>query len=832
MKSLTAKLLVINFIVMLTFAVFFLYETHSRTNKSITNIVNQQASLALEFDLSIRQYVAKYIRPTMYKLTGKEAFFPETMSTSYIARAIFDDVRKKFPDYIIKFSSDNPRNPLNQAGPEELKIIKMFNDHPKLKHWEGEITINGKKYLAKFSARRMVASCARCHGKPADAPASLVERYGDKNGFYRTLGDVVGLDTIAIPMTKVSEERKSVFLKASLLIGVGIILVFMVNFLIIRYLIIKRLSEISNHFFDVSREKDYGQIKPLKMIGKDEIGDLARSFNTMSERLKQSYALLDHKVNQRTSELQKEIVEHKKAEARLRQSEERFRLAFQTSPNIITLSSVEDGIYDDINDAFTMVVGYTKDEVIGKSSIELNIWDDVKDRETLVAGLQQNGVVQSLEAKFKRKDGKILDGIMSACILDIENKKFLLATTQDITPIKKAEKERLNLEIKLQQSHKMEAIGTLAGGIAHDFNNILSGIFGYTQLAQASMEEPEKAKELMNQVLTSAQRAAELVQQILTFSRQAEYKKMPMNMSHEVKESLKLLRASIPTSIEFSVALRSKSLISGDSTKIHQVLMNLCTNGYHSMMKTGGILTISLDDVKISESQKINDRIMLPGNYICLEVSDTGHGMDYETLKKATEPYFTTKGPNQGTGLGLALVKAIIDEHDGFLDIHSEIKKGTSIFIYLPTLSVKKISQETSPDTEVEALSGSERIMVVDDEKAIRDVSKAMLSRHGYKVSAFENGSTALDEFKKDPFKYDLVVSDMTMPKMSGDKLALEILKINPEIPVLLCTGFSETLSNEKASAIGIKKILDKPIAMNTLLKNIREILDQNESIF
>jgi len=809
------------------FAVLFFYQTYSRTDERITHLVDQQASLALQFDLSIRKYVADFIRPAMYELTKEDEFYPETMSTSYIARSIFEDVRKKFPDYIIKFSSDNPRNPLNQAGPEELIIIGKFNDQPKLKQWEDQIIIDGKKYLAKFSARRMVPSCSRCHGKPEDAPTSLIKRYGDKAGFHRNMGDVLGLDTVAIPMTKIIEQRLSEFIEVSLYSGLGIILFFTVTILITRYLIINRLSLISKHFMDVAQKKDYRQIQPINMKGSDEISDLAISFDTMSERLKQSYIVLNDQVNQRTAELRNEIIEHKQSEERLRQSEEKFRTAFQTSPNVITLTSVEDGTYVDINDAFSNLLGYNRNEVIGESSLSLNIWNDAKDRERLVSGLKKDGIVENLDASFKGKEGQVIDGLMSARILDIEDKKVLLAVTQDITEFKQSEMERLNLEIKLQQAHKMEAIGTLAGGIAHDFNNILSGIFGYTQLAQTHIEKPEKTQKYMDQVMTGAQRAAELVQQILTFSRQAEYQKKPLEIYREVKESLKLLRASIPTTISFNIKLKSRGMVSADPTKIHQVVMNLCTNAYHSMRRTGGVLTISLIDMKIIEPRMIQGKNISPGTYIRLEVSDTGHGMDKETLNKATEPYFTTKEAGHGTGLGLALVKAIVDEHDGLLEAHSEVKKGTSIFIYLPTIAENIIHDRpvSKPD---QPLSGNERIMIVDDEEAIRDVLKNFLEHHGYKIVLFQNGLEALKSFESDPAQYDLIITDMTMPELSGDKLVEAVLKIDPDMPIILCTGYSENITGNKVTRLGIKKLITKPFENTKLANEIRKIFNEN----
>ncbi|MCF6247465.1 MAG: PAS domain S-box protein [Desulfobacula sp.] len=440
MKSITLKLLIINSLVMAAFVILLFYQTYSRTNERILQVVNQQAALALQFDLSIRQYVGNVIRPAMYELINKDEFFPETMSASYIANSIFEDVRKNFPDYIIKFSSDNPRNPLNQAGPEELGIIEKFNKDPGIKYWEGQVVIDNRKYLAKFSARRMVASCSRCHGDPKDAPASLIERYGDKAGFYRTIGDVVGLDMVAIPVAEIFKQKQSAFLKLSFFSGLGIVLFFVVNILITRYLIIDRLSIISKHFADIALTKDYRQIQPMALKGNDEINDLANNFNIMSERLKESYTFLNEQVDKSTAELKMEIVENMKSEKRLRQSEEKFRIIFKTSPNVMTLTSVEDGIFFDVNDRFSKLLGYSQKDVIGESLLDLNIWNDSKDRNRLASELKKKGLVENMEVVFRRKNGQILNGLMSARLVDIENKKYLLAVIQDITENKETDR--------------------------------------------------------------------------------------------------------------------------------------------------------------------------------------------------------------------------------------------------------------------------------------------------------------------------------------------------------------------------------------------------------
>ncbi|RLB93738.1 MAG: hypothetical protein DRH26_03125 [Deltaproteobacteria bacterium] len=513
----------------------------------------------------------------------------------------------------------------------------------------------------------------------------------------------------------------------------------------------------------------------------------------------------------------------------LSRSEEKFRTAFKTSPHVITLTRIEDGLYIDINDAFTKLLGYSPEEIIGKSSIEHNIWNDLKDRDRLVSGLKDAGLVENLHADFKGKEGQIVNGLMSARILDIGNKEYLLAVTQDMTKLKKIEQERLDLEIRLQQAQKMEAIGTLAGGIAHDFNNILSGIFGYSQLVMQNIDNVNKIKHYIAQIDKGSKRAAELVRQILTFSRQDVYKKHPLQISFAIKEALQLLRPSIPTSIEIKQMINSKSAVLADPIKIHQLTINLCTNAYHAIGENQGRITITLADINIQNEEKTNNMLVPPGDYLELEVTDTGSGMDKSMMDKIFDPYFTTKQSSQGTGLGLALVKAIAKEHEGFVRVDSVPGQGTSFFVYLPILE-KKPDRISSASPKPKHLGGNERIMVVDDEEAIRNISEEILQAHGYTVRSFKNGYEAFTHFKRDPHKYDLVITDMTMPKMSGDKLAIEMLKNHPDIPVLICTGFSETLTKEKASAIGIKRILNKPLAMNDLLKNIREILDENKN--
>ncbi|MCG8632688.1 MAG: PAS domain S-box protein [Desulfobacterales bacterium] len=387
----------------------------------------------------------------------------------------------------------------------------------------------------------------------------------------------------------------------------------------------------------------------------------------------------------------------------------------------------------------------------------------------------------------------------------------------------RAYKEKKQLEEQLSRSQKMEALGTLAGGIAHDFNNILSGIFGYSQLAEVSIGNPEKARNHIRNVVKAAQRATDLVHQILTVSRRSELQKRPLNIAIVVKEAIKLLRSTLPSTISIKDNIESREKVLAEPTQIHQVVMNLCTNAYHAMRGTGGVLTIDLREVENIDHSL--EKGMAPGKYLRLDVRDTGCGMDEKILNKVFDPYFTTKEVGEGTGLGLALVYGIVQEHGGSISARSVPGKGSRFRIYLPVTD--KESRGNSGTHDPGAISGgTERIMVVDDEKSILFSTRELLEDFGYKVSPFPNGRLAYDAFKQDPSAYDLIITDMTMPLMRGDELSIAVTKIRRDIPVILSTGFSDNISEKRAMEIGIKKYLQKPISYNKLLIHIRDVLD------
>jgi PAS domain S-box-containing protein len=761
-------------------------------------------------------------------------------------------------------------------------------------------------------------------------------------------------------------------------------------------------------------------------------------------------------------------------EIAVRKSEEKFRLAFHTSPDSINFNRLSDGMYIDINEGFTKLTGYTREESIGKSSIDLNIWSDPKDRQRFVKYLQNDGYVENLEARFRRKNGQIGVGLMSARVLRLNQEDVILSITRDITerkqvedalresedkysqlvesltdailvwsgedivyanpaafilfranqagdligkryldlvypddrpesaerikksknekwiaprrehrmitadgqvihvestgvPIqsrgrilhfgifsditdrkqveeklketekkykeladslpqvifevdlngtltyinhnayalfgytqeeiakgfnvldaisiedrdrvardimlniqgqklgrqeytavrkdgirfpvsvhanrvlrgqtasgirgilidltatKQVEEEKKKLEIHLQQAQKMEAIGSLAGGIAHDFNNILSAIIGYTELAMFN-EGAEHCTAELKEALIAANRAKDLVKQILAFSRQTDEERMPVSVALVAKEAIKFIRATIPATIEIETRLDEKSgAVLANSVELHQIIMNLCTNAQHAIGERPGLLEVEVQNTEIEPDQKSAVIDLEIGSYIKLSVKDTGYGMSPDTKKRIFDPYFTTKEKGVGTGLGLAVVHGIVKKYGGAIMVESELGKGTTFHIYLPRVDIGAPIKVEQPKP---IRRGSERILFVDDEKMLVDIGQQTLQRLGYDVVSRTSPIEALELFKAKPKDFDLVITDQTMPNMTGDVLAKELMGIRPDLPVIICTGYSQAIDQERAKRIGIKAFVMKPVLINEIAAAIRRVLD------
>ncbi len=421
-------------------------------------------------------------------------------------------------------------------------------------------------------------------------------------------------------------------------------------------------------------------------------------------------------------------------------------------------------------------------------------------------------------------DKKIIKSIAEVMRDDSGAPLKVMGLVQDITAQKKAEKAMINLERQLRQSQKMESIGTLAGGIAHDFNNMLGIILGNAELAMDDVPEWNPARQNLDEVRKACMRAKEVVRQILAFSRKSETEQKTFNMASVVAESLKLLRASIPTSIDIRHNVSGDTAeILGDPTQIHQVMINLCTNAAHAMENEGGVLEVALENTELYEDTASPYPELHPGPHVQLVVSDTGAGISPEAIDRVFDPYFTTKEVGKGTGLGLSVVHGIVNSHHGGISVASRPGKGTTFTLLFPALQGKTMDE---PKAFRELPTGKERILFVDDEETMVKLNQQRLERLGYTVIPKTDPTEALRFFRSHPDQIDLVITDMTMPRMTGDKLAQEILKVRSDMPIILCTGYSNRISEARARELGIRKYIEKPIEMENLARSVREVLD------
>jgi len=518
----------------------------------------------------------------------------------------------------------------------------------------------------------------------------------------------------------------------------------------------------------------------------------------------------------------------KKDEEALRESGEKFKTIANYTVDWESWFG-PDGKYLWVNPAVERITGYSAEEVLTMPDF-ISVIIAEEDRESFISQFQ-NALAgtrgENFEFRYRHKNGeKLWLSVSWQPVFDGEGNFLGIRTSgRDITAVKQAEKERRNLEKQLFVAQKIEALGALAGGIAHDFNNILSGIIGYAELAGREDNETARSRSI-EQILNAAERARKLVQQILAFSRPMEQHKKPMDLQMVVQEALQLLRATIPTTIEMRRKLPDEPvIIYADYTQMHQVIMNICTNAAQAMGEKGGILNLLINTENLSTPQA-SEMNLKAGSYVRISISDTGQGIAPKIIDRIFDPFFTTKEIGEGTGLGLSVVYTIVKNHEGSVQVKSQPGQGTAFHIYLPCLKQQMTGSEPSDAEPIPR--GSEHILFVDDEEGIVELAQRMLSDLGYQVTACNDSREALNIYESDPESFDLVITDMTMPNLSGSELAQKIIRLRPGQPIVLCTGFSSYIDAEKAKQIGIKTFLLKPVSRRKLAVTIRKILDDN----
>jgi len=552
-----------------------------------------------------------------------------------------------------------------------------------------------------------------------------------------------------------------------------------------------------------------------------------------------------------------DITERKKAQEALRQSEQSLRALAENVPDqIVRFDRNLRLLY--ANPAALRQIGLPEEMLIGRTASEYGAeptaavrWDQIA-REVLESGEPQryehtshwegetrildaqlvpernaDGAVQAVIAiardiTERKKDEEALQKAYADLERRVQERTFELSEAYET--LQKEVVERKKAEDQLIRVQKLEALGTLAGGIAHDFNNILAGIIGFTEMVLEDINPDGPEYKRLGLALKGANRGRDLVRQILTFSRQTVQDRKPLALGQIVEEGLKLLRPTLPSTIEIiSTSVVDNDTVLADAVQMHQILMNLCTNAAHAMREKGGVLNITISETPPSESDPAPVPAMRPEKYVVLKVSDTGCGMPPEVLERIFDPFFTTKQQGEGTGLGLSVAHGIIKSHGGYVTVESEPGKGTAFYVYLPNVEKQELPEDGD---QLKVMSGKERILFVDDEDILIELNKQRLSRLGYDVVATTRSTDALDIFRKEPDKFDLVITDHTMPNLTGMDLAVELLKIRATIPIILCTGHSETVSPEQAKESGIKAFLMKPLTRREMAETIRRVLD------
>jgi len=520
----------------------------------------------------------------------------------------------------------------------------------------------------------------------------------------------------------------------------------------------------------------------------------------------------------------RDIDDHKKVELALIQSEKQFRELFDSVTDLVYIQDMN-GVFTSVNPAICRLFGHDRNSILGRSPADFMKPEFQPDFNSLyLEKIRSLGYHEGISCYFKKNMEKIYIEYKSSLVQSEDGEPYISGIGRDVTEKIGSEKKLKMLQQQMSQSQKMESIGTLAAGIAHDFNNILFPIVGHTELLLSDSPENSPFTASLEEIYTSALRARDLVKQILTFSRQTKSELKLMKMQPIIREALKLIRSSIPATIDIRQDINDDcGVIKADPTQLHQIVMNLSTNAYHAMADSGGVLKVGLKEIEQGQQDLITADIR-PGTYACLTIADTGTGMDKQVMEKIFDPFFTTKETGRGTGMGLSVVHGIVNSMNGYIRVSSHPGKGAEFTVYFPI--EKNFFEQEKPLVKESIQKGSERILLVDDEEGILVMEKQLLERLGYQVSCRNSSSEALEVFSAHPDKFDLVITDMAMPELSGDKLSAELIKIRPDIPVLLCTGFSDTMSEETAGSLGIRGFLLKPVLMKDLAHKIRQVLD------
>lgn len=797
------------------------------------------------------------------------------------------------PRLYYKMAAINPRNPVNQANPLEEKLIKKFNEEPGLDSYRDIIEFKGKKHLyLALPFLRTKKACLKCHGTREQAPPQLRAHYLGDGGFGDQLGSIRAIESLSAPLEGHLEIGYLLFaaLFSGFVALMGLFMAarhlrakvrqrtdHLEREILERIQAQEALKRNHKRFqnvldsidaivyvSDLQTNKVLFLNQYAKQLWGDGVGQTCWKLSGRSrngpckdcnnEKLTDCSGLSPTGVQKREvyeqdrgqwyecrdqaipwsngrlvrMEIATNITSRKKAEQKLKQSEESYRNLFNSISDFIYTHDLSGRILS-INPLAAQSLGYTQGEIQGKKIHQLTLPGELtRFREKYQAELLENGHTKGRYVVLAKDGGEHYLELRATLAIGANNTPHVSGSARDVTEKVQARKKMLKLQMQLDQSRKMEAVGGLASGVAHDFNNALQSISGYVDMLYTEKLDQTGQREKLDQISEVVERAAELVRRLLTFSRKVEVELVPLDLNREILEAVKILKRILPKMIIIKTNLDPglKNIL-GDKIQIEQILMNLGVNARDAMPK-GGALLIETQNITLHSGIKNKNPELKPGEYVLLTISDTGIGMDPKTMRRIFEPFFTTKGPGQGTGLGLATVYGIVKGHKGQISCFSEPGKGAWFNIYLPIC--QQIPQiEKKAQIEDRHLRGSETILVVDDEPSILEAAASILSRYGYTPLTASCGEEGLEIIENKPNSVKLVVLDLNMPGMGGEKCLEMLLELNKKLKVIIASGYSAQAQARESISKGAYGFLGKPYRLKDLLKNIREALDENK---
>ena len=517
----------------------------------------------------------------------------------------------------------------------------------------------------------------------------------------------------------------------------------------------------------------------------------------------------------------RDVTDPKLAEQALRESEERFRLAFNTSPDAVNLNRLETGLYVDINEGFTQLTGYTREDVIGKTSMEINIWHDLLDRQKLIEDLQVKGHCKNLEAQFRKKNGSLITALMSAKIISLKGAPHIMSITRDISDMKAVQEAKQELEAQLQQAQKMEAISTLAGGVAHEFNNTLMGIMGNIELLRMDLPLDEGRHKTLDTMDAAGHRMSRLTDQLLAYAKGGKYQPKNLKLDDFVIETLPILEHDLNPTIRVETDFQKDiSFISADNAQMQMVLSAILSNS-NEAIKDEGTIRITVENKDLDENFTKQHPGLKPGYYVCLTVEDNGRGMDEETKRGIFEPFFTTKF--QGRGMGMAAVYGVVMNHDGGISVDSELGKGTTVQIYLPAIEIE-VAKPKKAETTV--ATGTGTILMIEDEDVVIEVTQAMLEMLGYRVMVAKTGKDAIHIAETFDGQIDLALLDIKLPDTNGRNLYPLIMEVRSNLKVIVSSGYSIDGPAREILDAGAQDFIQKPFSIAALSEKLKAVLE------